>query len=70
MEEEGRPITLRTVGDKWSYLERYKFGTNQQPFYVLLDNDGKALNAPRAYDENVGAFVGWLEDGTEQYKNR
>lgn len=70
VEEEGRPITLRTVGDKWSYLERYKFGTNQQPFYVLLDNDGKALNAPRAYDENVGAFVGWLEDGTEQYKNR
>lgn len=70
VEEEGRTVRLTTVGEKWSYLQRHKFSTNQQPFYVLLDNEGRPLNQPRAHDENVGAFVGWLEDGVENYKNR
>lgn len=66
--EEGKTITLTTVGEKWAYLQRYKFGINSQPYYVLLDNEGKPLNQPRVYDENVGAFVAWLEEGVEKYK--
>lgn len=66
--EEGRTITLETVGEKWAYLQRYKFGINSQPYYVLLDNEGKPLNAPRVYDENVGAFVDWLNEGVEKYR--
>lgn len=69
VEENGRTVVLETVGEKWSYLQRHKFGTNQQPFYILLDNEGKPLEAPRAHDENVGAFVGWLETGVQNYKN-
>ena len=42
--ENGTERTLRTVGDKWSYLQRVKFGANAQPFYVLIDNEGKPLN--------------------------
>lgn len=67
VEEEGHTVRLTTVGEKWSYLQRHKFATNQQPFYVLLDNQGRPLNQPRAHDENVGAFVGWLEDGIQKY---
>ena len=70
VEEEGRTVRLTTVGEKWSYLQRHKFATNQQPFYVLLDNEGKPLGQPRAHDENVGAFVGWLEDGVQTYQSR
>lgn len=70
VEEEGRTVRLTTVGEKWSYLQRHKFATNQQPFYILLDNEGKPLAAPRAHDENVGAFVGWLEQGLETYRNQ
>jgi len=66
--EEGRTVTLETVGEKWAYLQRHKFGINSQPYYVLLDNKGKVLNAPRVYDENVDDFVAWLEDGIEKYK--
>ncbi len=66
--EEGKEITLKTVGDKWAYLQRYKFNINSQPYYVLLDNEGKALNTPRVYDENLDAFVNWLENGVENYK--
>lgn len=69
VEEEGRTLRLTTVGEKWSYLQRHKFATNQQPFYVQLDNEGKPLNVPRAHDENVDAFVNWLEQGVENYKN-
>ncbi|MDE6134104.1 MAG: thioredoxin family protein, partial [Muribaculaceae bacterium] len=69
VEEEGKQVKLTTVGDRWSYLQRHKFGTNQQPYYILLDNQGKPLGSPRAYDENVGAFVGWLEKGVEAYKS-
>lgn len=69
VEEEGHTVELTTVGEKWSYLQRHKFATNQQPFYVLLDNNGRPLNQPRAHDENVGAFVEWLEQGVENYTN-
>lgn len=69
VEEEGRTVRLTTVGDKWSYLQRHKFATNQQPFYVILDNQGQPLAGSRAHDENVGAFVGWLEDGIQNYRN-
>lgn len=70
VQEEGKQVKLSTVGDRWSYLQRHKFGTNQQPYYIQLDNQGLPLGSPRAYDENVGAFVGWLEDGVEAYKLR
>lgn len=70
VEEEGRTVRLTTVGDKWSYLQRHKFSTNQQPFYILLDNEGQPLSQPRAHDENVGAFVAWLENGVEAYSNK
>ena len=48
--ENGQNRTLRTVGDKWSYLQRVKFGANTQPFYVLIDNKGKPLAGSRSYD--------------------
>lgn len=67
VEENGRSMTLETVGEKWAYLQRHKFGINSQPYYILLDNKGKPLAAPRVYDENVGAFTAWLEEGVTQY---
>lgn len=51
--ENGKERTLRTVGDKWSYLQRSKFGANAQPFYVLIDNEGKPLNKSYSYDEDI-----------------
>ena len=51
--ENGRERTLRTVGDKWSYLQRVKFGANAQPFYVLIDNEGRPLNKSYSYDEDI-----------------
>ncbi len=68
VEEEGQIMRLTTVGERWAYLQRHKFGINSQPYYVLLDNNGKPLNAPRVYDEDLSAFVGWLEEGVEEYK--
>lgn len=59
--ENGQPRKLRTVGDKWSYFQRTKFGSNTQPFYVLLDNEGKPLNAARSYDEDIDAYIKWLK---------
>ncbi len=61
--ENGQKRTLRTVGDKWSYLQRSKFGANAQPFYVLLDSDGHQLASPRSYDEDVDAYVEFLNEG-------
>ena len=67
-EENGQQRTLRTVGDKWSYLQRVKFGANAQPFYVLLDNDGRPLNGSRAYDEDIKAYLEFLYSGLEHYQ--
>jgi len=68
--ENGAETTLRTVGDKWSYLERSKFGAQTQPFYVLLDNDGNLLNKSRSYDENVSEYIKFLREGLERYRNK
>lgn len=70
VEEEGQRVKLTTVGDKWSYLQRHKFGTNSQPFYVMLNNEGQPLAAPCAYEENVGTFVAWLEEGMQKYRGK
>jgi thiol:disulfide interchange protein DsbD len=70
IEEHGKTRKLKTVGDKWSYLERSKFGANAQPFYVLLDNDGKPLGPSYAYNEDVGKYVKFLQDGLINYKKR
>ncbi len=68
--ENGEEHILRTVGDKWSYLQRHKFGANAQPFYVVLDNDGRPLSGSFVYKEDVPAFVKFLNTGKKQYGNR
>ena len=66
--ENGKERTLRTIGDKWSYLQRVKFGANAQPFYVLLDNEGKPLNKSDAFNESVPDYIAFLKTGLENYK--
>ncbi|MDD7303749.1 MAG: cytochrome c biogenesis protein CcdA [Bacteroidaceae bacterium] len=68
VEENGQQRKLRTVGDKWSYLQRVKFGANAQPFYVLLDNEGRPLTRSYSFDENVDAYVRWLQEGLKKYE--
>ncbi len=59
-EATGEKRTLRTIGDKWSYLQRYKFGSNTQPFYVCVDPQGNALSGSFSYKEDVPAFLDFL----------
>ena len=58
--DNGNTRKLRTVGDKWSYLQSSKFGATAQPFYVLIDADGNPLNKSYSYDEDVDKFIKWL----------
>ena len=66
--ENGKERTLRTIVDKWSYLQRSKFGANAQPFYVLLDNEGKPLNSSYSYDEDIAKYKDFLQTGLKNYK--
>lgn len=66
--ENGKERTLRTIGDKWSYLQRMKFGANAQPFYVLVDNEGMPLNQSYSYDEDIDKFILFLNTGLKNYK--
>ena len=66
--ENGKERTLRTIGDRWSYLQRSKFGANAQPFYVLLDNEGKPLNSSYSYDEDIAKYKDFLQTGLKNYK--
>ena len=67
---DGSERTLRTVGDKWSYLQRHKFGSNTQPMYILLDNEGLPLTGSRSYDEDVNAYMDFLQAGLDNYDNK
>ena len=67
-DDQGNKKVLRTVGAKWSYLQSHKFGANAQPFYVLLDNEGHPLCGSRAYNEDVPAFLDFLDKGLQRYR--
>lgn len=66
--ENGKEKTLKTIGDKWSYLQRVKFGTNTQPFYVPLDNVGNPLSQPYSYNEDIDKYVRFLEKAITTYR--
>ncbi|MDL2256891.1 thioredoxin family protein [Bacteroidales bacterium OttesenSCG-928-I14] len=68
LEENGKTVKLRTVGDKWGYLQKIKFGAVAQPYYVLLDNNGMPLAPWRAYDKDVNAYIDFLKTGLSNYK--
>lgn len=68
--EGGSERTLRTVGDKWSYLQRVKFGANAQPYYVLINNEGQPLNKSYAYDEDIPKYIEFLQTGLDNYRKQ
>jgi thiol:disulfide interchange protein DsbD len=70
VQENGQNVTLRTVGDRWSYLQRSKFGANAQPFYVLIDNEGHPLTGSYSYNEDISAYRNFLEKGLQQYRQK
>ena len=69
-EADGTTSKLRTVGDKWSYLQRSKFGAQTQPFYVLVDHDARPMAPAYSYDEDVNQFIQWLQSGLKEFKQR
>lgn len=68
VDDAGKKTRLRTVGDKWSYLQRYKFGIQSQPYYVVLDHQGKPLSPAHAYDESVDKYVEFLQTGLRNFE--
>ncbi|MDR1516495.1 MAG: thioredoxin family protein [Dysgonamonadaceae bacterium] len=68
VDENGRKTKLKTIGDKWSYLQRHKFGVSGQPYYVALDSEGKPIAKSYAYNENVDKYIEFLETGLKNYK--
>jgi thiol:disulfide interchange protein DsbD len=65
--ENGKEVKISTIGEKWSYLQRYKFAANSQPYYMVLDNEGNAISPSRSYDEDVSAFSDFLNTALEEY---
>ncbi len=68
VQENGKDVKLRTIGDKWSYLQRVKFGKSSQPCYIALDHEGKPLTVTRGYDEDVKEYIKFLKGGLEKFK--
>jgi thiol:disulfide interchange protein DsbD len=69
VDDAGKTTRLRTVGDKWSYLQRHKFGIQSQPYYVVLDHQGKPISPAHAYDESVDNYMEFLQTGLRNFKN-
>ena len=68
VEFNGEKRTLRTIGDKWSYLQASKFGANAQPFYVAVDNEGNPLTGSFGFKEDVSAYLDFINKGLDQYR--
>ena len=62
LEENGKTVTLKTIGDKWSHMQRAQYQSNAQPYYVQLDADGnRIVESSYAYDEDIEKFLNWLK---------
>ena len=70
VEEGGSTTKLRTVGDKWSYLQRYKFKANAQPYYIAIDPEGNPLGTSYAHDTDISRYIDFLQKGLKEYKRR
>ena len=68
IEENGQQRVLRTVGDKWSYLQRHKFGSNAQPFYIAMMPDGQPLTGSYGFDKSISKYTKFLDEGLQAYK--
>jgi thiol:disulfide interchange protein DsbD len=66
--KDGREVKL--LGKKNTEIQTSKFGTNSQPYYVILDGNGDLLVSPKAYDLNVDSFKQFLDAGNEAYKKK
>lgn len=70
VDDAGKKRTLRTIGDKWSYLQRTKFGASSQPFYIPVDHNGIPLSASYKRDLDVQRYIDFLQSGLKEYKER
>ena len=62
LEENGKTVTLKTIGDKWSHMQRAHYQSNAQPYYVQLDANGnRIVEGSYAYDEDIQKFLEWLK---------
>lgn len=68
IQENGKTRKLKTIGDKWSYLQRSKFGSNAQPFYILLNDEGQPLGPSYAFNEDVSKYIQFLQNGLKEIK--
>ena len=68
IQENGKTRKLKTIGDKWSYLQRSKFGSNAQPFYILLNDEGQPLGPSYAFNEDVSKYIQFLQNGLKEFK--
>ncbi|NDV70056.1 cytochrome c biogenesis protein CcdA [Dysgonomonas sp. 25] len=69
-EENGKKTKLKTIGDKWSYLQRHKFGMNSQPYYILLNHEGMPIGPSYAYDKDVSKYINFLQTGLDNFKKQ
>ena len=70
VEENGSIKKLRTVGDKWSYLQRSKFAANAQPYYIAIDPAGNPLSPSYAHDTDISKYIDFLKGGLKEYEAR
>ena len=68
IQENAKTRKLKTIGDKWSYLQRSKFGSNAQPFYILLNDEGQPLGPSYAFNEDVSKYIQFLQNGLKEFK--
>lgn len=60
----------KTIGKKYADFQITEYNINTQPYYVLVDTNGKTLVEPKGYDLNVNRFIEFLDSGIEEFKKR
>ncbi len=63
----GKDFRIKTIGNKWSYLQASRFDRNAQPFYVMIDHDGQNIGGNAGYDPDADVFIDFLQDGLAEF---
>lgn len=66
-----RDFKIKTIGNKWSYMQGNLYKTNAQPQYILIDNNEQMLTKTTAhYNPDIQKYISWLDEGIKEFGGR
>ncbi|MDE5858109.1 MAG: thioredoxin family protein, partial [Muribaculaceae bacterium] len=63
-----RHVTVTTYGELWTKLQDIRFGSDELPYFIVVNSEGEPLEVPYSYKKNPVRFAHWLKSALTPIK--